>query len=43
MRTIAAALIAAAMLSGSVAETNAAACLAGVYHVGCVGPGGGLS
>ena len=40
LKMIAAALVAVAMLAGTVAEANAAACAAGVYHAGCVGPRG---
>jgi hypothetical protein len=42
MRTTAAALIAIAILAGTVAEADAAACAAGPYRAGCVGPRGAV-
>jgi hypothetical protein len=42
MKTIASGLLILGLLSIQVSEANAAACAAGVYHAGCVGPRGAV-
>ncbi|MGO9420392.1 hypothetical protein [Roseiarcus sp.] len=42
MKTIALAALMVGMLLGTAAEADAAACAAGVYHAGCVGPRGAV-
>ncbi len=41
MRKIAAGLLVLGLFAGAATEANAAACAAGRYHAGCVGPRGG--
>jgi hypothetical protein len=40
MKLIASGLLVLGLLAGQMPEANAAACAAGVYHAGCVGPRG---
>jgi len=42
MKAIASALVVLGLLAIPVSEANAAACAAGVYHAGCVGPRGAV-
>jgi hypothetical protein len=42
MKTIASGLVVLGLLAIPVSEANAAACAAGVYHAGCVGPRGAV-
>jgi hypothetical protein len=43
MKTIAAALLVADPLIGTMAEANAVTCARGVYRAGCVGPHGAVT
>ena len=40
MKHIASGLLVLGLLAGQIPQANAAACAAGVYHAGCVGPRG---
>ena len=42
MKSIASGLLVLGLLTVQVSEANAAACAAGVYHAGCVGPRGAV-
>ena len=42
MKTIASGLLVLGLLAVQVSEANAAACAAGRYHAGCVGPRGAV-
>jgi hypothetical protein len=42
MKTIASRLLVLGLLAIPVSEADAAACAAGVYHAGCVGPRGAV-